>query len=339
MIATILNALQLLLIVVTPFVVFTLIIHRIERFTQHRLATRFGWKSILWTGWLGTPVHELSHVAMCIVFRHRIDDVALFEPDLQSGRLGYVRHSFTKSNWFERLGNVFIGLAPLAGGAIALAILLVMFYPAAVQNAIDHQRVTLIHDHPGGQPTQPLPPSNPPSNPLSAPPLDPTFATPINSATPISPGVHFNANPNLNANQSTGVGRPTTMGDSITNFFNATATATGTLFDQIFNRDNVQTKRFWCFLYLTLCVGSHMAPSRSDYAGARHGAMLFGGIIAAIVLTVSVLGMDSVAASIWILNLISPILAVMTLAVILCSIAAALVYAITMPFAVRYEIR
>lgn len=310
MIATILNALQLLLIIVTPFVLFTLIIHRIERFTQHRLAVRFGWKSILWTGWLGTPIHELSHVAMCIVFRHRIDDVALFEPDVNSGRLGYVRHSFTKSNWFERLGNVFIGLAPLAGGAIALTILLVMFYPAAVQNAINDQRVELIQDHRDGHATQP-------GHQITTPPA--TFVSP-------SRRTHV-----MNDSNS--------MNDSITNFFNATATATRSLFAEIFNQRNVQTKRFWCFLYLTLCVGSHMAPSRSDYDGARHGAMLLGGIVFATVLTVSVLGIDSVAASIWIMNVISPILAVMVLAVILCAIAAALVYLITFLFPVRYEIR
>ena len=165
MAATILNSLQLLVILVTPFVVFTLIIHRLERFTQHRLAQRFGWKSILWTGWLGTPIHEMSHVAMCIVFRHRIDDVALFEPDVQSGRLGFVRHSFTRANWFERLGNVFIGLAPLAGGALALAALLMMFYPQAVEDSIKaHQTIP-----PDASVNQSAPNQPPQSAPFTAP--------------------------------------------------------------------------------------------------------------------------------------------------------------------------
>ena len=302
MIATILNSLQLLLIVVTPFVVFTLIIHRLERFTQHRLAERFGWKSILWTGWLGTPIHEMSHVAMCLVFRHRIDDVALFEPDLKSGRLGYVRHSFTKANWFERVGNVFIGLAPLAGGALALAALLLIFYPDAVDVALAEQKVELVED------------------------------------AAMRP-------PNYGQPDFDSVGRATakianvSMADSVTNFFDATAKATRSLFRQIFNVPNMQTKRFWCFLYLTLCVGSHMAPSRSDYAGARHGALLLGGIVGGAVLLVSVLGFDSVSVSVSVMNLISPVLAVMMLAIVLCLIAAVIVYLLTMLFPVRYELR
>jgi hypothetical protein len=313
MTTTILNAIQLLVIVAIPWVLFTLIIHRIEKFTQHRLATRFGWKSILWTGWLGTPIHELSHVAMCLVFRHRIDDVALFEPDLESGRLGYVRHSFTKSNRFERIGNVFIGMAPLAGGAIALAILLLLFYPSAVQNALAKNPIS-------NNPTS----ANQPDANSS---LDPTRPPPSRSMPPVT-------------NTPTGDLRPRpTMADSITQFFDATTIATASLLKHIFTRDNIQTKRFWCFLYLTLCIGSHMAPSRSDYHGARHGLLLLGGLIAATVLIISATGWDSVTASIAILSFVSPLLAIMMLAIILCVIAAAIVYVITMPFPVRYEIR
>ena len=307
MIATILNSLQLLLIVVTPFVLFTLIIHRLEKFTQHRLAERFGWKSILWTGWLGTPIHELSHVAMCLVFRHRIDDVALFEPDLKSGRLGYVRHSFTKANWFERVGNVFIGLAPLAGGALALAALLLMFYPGAVEVALAEQKVEMV-EHAAVMPH--------------------VYGQPDYGSVGVGPEMPAAAKT-----------AHTSMADSVTNFFDATAKATSSLFRQIFNVPNMQTKRFWCFLYLTLCVGSHMAPSRSDYAGATHGALLLGGIVGGIVLLVSVLGIDSISASVAVMNFISPVLAVMMLAIVLCVVAAVIVYLLTMLFPVRYEMR
>ena len=106
-----------------PFVGFALFVHALERFGQRQLAQRFGWKSAMWTGWLGTPIHELSHVALCILFRHRIDEVALFEPDEKSGRLGYVRHSYRSKSWFEELGNPFIAIAPLIGGSLVLLVL------------------------------------------------------------------------------------------------------------------------------------------------------------------------------------------------------------------------
>lgn len=130
------HALWLIAWVAIPIVFFAWIVHQIERFVQVRMAERFGWKSVLWTGWLGTPVHELSHAAMCILFRHRIDDIQLFEPDLESGRLGYVKHSFRKGKWFEEIGNVFIGIAPLFGGSLALTLLLVLFYPDVSQSAV-----------------------------------------------------------------------------------------------------------------------------------------------------------------------------------------------------------
>ncbi len=319
MIASILNALQLLLIVVTPFVLFTLAIHRIERFTQHRLAQRFGWKSILWTGWLGTPIHELSHVAMCVLFRHRIDDVALFEPDVQSGRLGYVRHSFTKANRFERVGNVFIGLAPLAGGALALATLLWMFYPNAVATAIAQQEAQRIKQ--SGNP--------------------PIFPVTNDRPAGVPAGIDFSTLDiaDLNAPNPSAAKIAPVLTDSITQFWDATTTVTGCLFHQIFTPLNLKTKRFWCFVYLTLCVGSHMAPSRSDYAGARHGAVLLGAIVGGSVLLISVLGFDSISVSIWLLNFISPILAVMILAIVLCVVAALLVYVVTMLFPVRYQLR
>ena len=132
----------LLAVVLIPFVVFALIIHWLEQRIQLRLASRFGWSSVLWTGWLGTPVHELSHALFCLVFRHRINEIALFKPDLKSGRLGYVDHSFTRGNWFEELGNFFIGIAPLIGGSVVLTALLWCFYPDAATEILSIARGT-----------------------------------------------------------------------------------------------------------------------------------------------------------------------------------------------------
>ncbi|MEL7497502.1 MAG: hypothetical protein AAFN77_07820 [Planctomycetota bacterium] len=129
------ESIKLMAILLAPFVGYAMIIHWLEHITQTRMAERFGWKSVIWTGWLGTPIHELSHAIMCPIFRHRVDEVALFEPDRQSGRLGYVRHSFTPGNWYQEFGNFFIGIAPLIGGSLALTALLWLFYPGAIAAA------------------------------------------------------------------------------------------------------------------------------------------------------------------------------------------------------------
>ena len=129
------ETIKLLAILLAPFAVFAFVIHFLEQLIQRRLAERFGWNSVLWTGWLGTPIHELSHALMCRVFHHRIDEIALFEPDRQSGRLGFVRHSFKTGNWYQELGNFFIGIAPLMGGSVVLVVLLWLFFPDSISAA------------------------------------------------------------------------------------------------------------------------------------------------------------------------------------------------------------
>ena len=205
-----------LLAISLPFAGFAVVVHALERIGQRQLAQRFGWKSVMWTGWLGTPVHELSHVLMCLLFRHRIDKVALFEPDEKSGRLGYVKHSYRSKSWFEELGNPFIAIAPLIGGSLVLLILVRTFYGDAIS-------------------------------------LD-TF-------------------------KSAGV-----MGDSPMKLWDSVKLILG----NVFRPAHFATIKFWVFVYLVLCVGSHMAPSRTDYYGAGKGTLM---IVAAVFIALITLAM------------------------------------------------
>ncbi|HZL99277.1 MAG TPA: hypothetical protein VFD43_03405 [Planctomycetota bacterium] len=95
-------------------------LHLIESQLTGRLVSRIGWSGVWLTGWLGVPVHELSHAAACVVFGHKIQRMRLFAPDRATGRLGDVRHAFDPKNPWQQAGRFFIGVAPLVGGSLVL---------------------------------------------------------------------------------------------------------------------------------------------------------------------------------------------------------------------------
>lgn len=88
------------------------------------LARALGWHTVAWTtGWLGVPVHELSHALACVLTRRRVRAITLFAPNPATGTLGSVEFEPGRGPvaW---LATLLVGIAPLAGGTLALVGLL-----------------------------------------------------------------------------------------------------------------------------------------------------------------------------------------------------------------------
>lgn len=131
MLPTLTNNLLQLALTLAGFAGLLSLLHLTERASGRFLAHRLGWNALLVTGWLGVPVHELSHLALAKLFGHRIIAYRLFAPDPVSGTLGFVRHGYSKRSAWQVLGGLFIGLAPLLlGGTLLLALLAWMITPA-----------------------------------------------------------------------------------------------------------------------------------------------------------------------------------------------------------------
>ena len=95
------------------------------QWATHRLLGRaIGFRGIVWwTGWLGTPVHELSHYVVGKLFGLQIVEVKPFAPDPETGVLGYVKYvrpPLRVTSLHKVIGTFAMGIAPLFGGSLVL---------------------------------------------------------------------------------------------------------------------------------------------------------------------------------------------------------------------------
>lgn len=105
-----------------------------ERIINNLLISSFGRKGILVTAWLGTPVHELGHAIMCLIFGHSITKIKLLDTKSETGILGYVEHSYNPRSLYKRIGNFFIAIGPIISGTLVLIASLYLLLPKTFTN-------------------------------------------------------------------------------------------------------------------------------------------------------------------------------------------------------------
>ena len=109
------------------FIICGLIVAFCERMVMY-FCGRGGRGIIYATSIIGTPIHELGHALMCLIFGHKIQEVCLWCPNSGDGTLGYVEHSYNRRNVYQRLGNMFIGMGPIFSGLLfTFLVMLVCF--------------------------------------------------------------------------------------------------------------------------------------------------------------------------------------------------------------------
>lgn len=239
-----------------PLLLAAIVLHQLNVLTTRVLGGTFGAGAVVWfTGWLGTPVHELSHAAACVLFRHRIQELVLFRPDPATGVVGYVRYTWSPRNPWALLGHGLVGVAPLFGGALVLAASLFLLAPDEVGRSLFHPELA--------------------SGPAA-------FTTQLS--------------------------------DGLTRVQDAAALLLET---DLWSRPST-----WVLAYLTLCVGTHLAPSGQDLKGAWPSLTLLLGLLAVADL-VLVLSLDGQGTQ-WVLlaaSLMVPVAAILTLAALLVGAA------------------
>ena len=144
--AAILASLTQICIFLIPGLVLTLIMNYVSTFVQRRalLTIGKGWYLGLF-GWLGTIIHELGHVVFCLIFRHKITTLKLFDPDPETGTLGYVEHSYDSSSIYQLVGNFFIGIGPILLGTAIIYLLLYFLLSLNPLRLVDNFSITSSH--------------------------------------------------------------------------------------------------------------------------------------------------------------------------------------------------
>ena len=81
------------------------------------------------TAVLGTPVYELGHAAMCVIFGHKITRIKLWSPFSEDGAYGYVEHRYNRKNPWAVFGNLPIALGPIFSGLGVTVLVLWLCFP------------------------------------------------------------------------------------------------------------------------------------------------------------------------------------------------------------------
>lgn len=119
-IETVMTTLAQLFILLGPGLLLAFIMYFITQWERDLGGRVFNWKIWVYGTFLGTVVHELGHAIAAILFGHRIVDIKLFDPDPESGMLGYVKHAYNPNNLYQRVGNFFIGIGPVIFGPLVI---------------------------------------------------------------------------------------------------------------------------------------------------------------------------------------------------------------------------
>jgi len=97
---------------------------------QKMISRVFGVRSyMLLFGWPGTLVHELSHTVTGLIFGHKIENFNVYLLGGRNGKAGSVRLRHNPESYYQRLGNFFIAMAPIFGGAAVIYLTAVVLIP------------------------------------------------------------------------------------------------------------------------------------------------------------------------------------------------------------------
>lgn len=139
------------ILLLLPLIVFGLLFSIMKKGCNRNLRKSIGYIGTLIFGIVGVPIHELSHLIMCLIFRHNVTQVSLFRPI--KGRydniLGFVKHKYNTNSVYQTTGCFFIGIAPMILGSSIIVLIINFLFPTLLVNldsfiGVDSLRVSTL---------------------------------------------------------------------------------------------------------------------------------------------------------------------------------------------------
>ena len=191
------------------FLLFGYIYSIIEKRNTRYILSTFGSFGILFTGIIGTAVHEISHLIMCFIFHHKVSDFQLFnfKGYKYEETLGYVSHRYNENSLYQKAGNFFIGMGPIIFGTLFIMISFKLLLP---------DKFDLININ--------------------------RFSSYINNI-------------------------------SLQNLILLLIYLFKALFLSLFNIHNLSNIKFYIFIYLMICVSTHISLSKKDFENSSTGIL------------------------------------------------------------------
>lgn len=123
---------EIILYTLGVFVICGLVVSLCERIFTKLVGSGSGYAAIIASSIVGTPIHELGHAIMCLLFWHKINDIKFWQSPTNDGTLGYVNHSYNPKNPYQVFGNMFIAIGPIFSGLSVVMLILLLCYPQSL---------------------------------------------------------------------------------------------------------------------------------------------------------------------------------------------------------------
>ncbi len=104
------------------------------------VGNRSGYRLIKAVSVLSTPMREVGHAMMAVIFWHRLEEVQLLNLSDPDGEFGFVEHSYNPRNPIALLGNFFYALGPAVLGLVAVALTFLICFHGVLPAYFDEIR-------------------------------------------------------------------------------------------------------------------------------------------------------------------------------------------------------